>query len=32
MFAGRLGPLTYGRALFFRKPGETGGGDSDLAV
>jgi trk system potassium uptake protein TrkH len=32
MFAGRLGPLTFGMALFFRKPGETGGGDSDLAV
>jgi trk system potassium uptake protein TrkH len=32
MFCGRLGPLTFGIALFFKNPNDETPGDSDLAV
>lgn len=32
MFSGRLGPLTFGMALFFHPPGEQETSDGDLAV
>jgi trk system potassium uptake protein TrkH len=32
MFCGRLGPLTFGMALFLRRPAEDPGGVHDLAV
>lgn len=32
MFCGRLGPLTFGMALFFTSPAKDGEQDNDLAV
>jgi len=32
MFCGRLGPLTFGMALFFHAPQKESASDSDLAV
>jgi trk system potassium uptake protein TrkH len=32
MLTGRLGPLTFGMALFFKSPGDEATSDSDLAV